>query len=136
MSARLVIQGGRTVQLDAMNKSVARVTRWSQYRDAMTRKALGRWVAVLAAVAFVWTIALSVSPRLHERVHADQSRADHSCAVTFVRSGSCHHSAVPAVTNIADRAGEFGNLPELHSYWVRSPFLSASVFEHGPPPFA
>src|SRR5713101_5533636 len=50
------------------------------------------FVAVVTSAAFLWTLTLSVSPQLHERIHPDANRVDHSCAVTFVASGNYNHS--------------------------------------------
>lgn len=98
--------------------------------------ALSRYAALLAAAAFFWTITLSVSPGLHQRVHTDQRSADHSCAVTFVGAGSYLHLA-PAGLNAAGHPGAaFGTVPELSPCWVPSPFLCAAVFEHAPPSFS
>jgi hypothetical protein len=99
----------------------------------MNQGALSRCVAVLATAAFVWTIALGVSPRLHERIHGDQTRADHSCAVTFVRAGGVHHATVPLLVEAAHPVTEFATIPNLTPCWVASPFLSAAIFEHAPP---
>jgi hypothetical protein len=99
----------------------------------MKPRTLSRCVAVFAAAAFLWTIALSVAPELHQRIHADQRGADHSCAVTFVGSGSYLHSATPPLTARSGFTMEFGAPPELVSCWVPSPFLSGAVFEHAPP---
>ena len=102
--------------------------------EPMRRNAFIRWVAVAAATAaFVWTMALSVSPGLHERVHAGQRSADHTCAVTFLRTGSCHHTAAPSFSAGADVIQVFADRVELDSHWVPSPFLTAAVFEHAPP---
>ncbi|HJT80944.1 MAG TPA: hypothetical protein VJ719_07095 [Chthoniobacterales bacterium] len=98
--------------------------------------AMSRCVAVWATAAFLWTIALGVSPGLHERVHAGQQGADHSCAVTFVRTGGCHHTPAPALDIFANVAVQFATLPELSPCWVASPFLTAAIFEHAPPAIA
>ena len=94
---------------------------------------MSRCVAVLATAAFLWTIALGVAPGLHERIHADQNSADHACAVTFVRSGSCHYASAPALQLADKNVAEFATVPDLVSHWVASPFLIAAIFEHAPP---
>jgi hypothetical protein len=95
-----------------------------------------RCVAALATAAFLWAVALGVTPGLHERIHSDQNSADHSCAVTFVRSGSCHYVSAPAL-QIADKpVAEFATVPDLVSCWVASPFLTAAIFEHAPPSYS
>jgi len=92
-----------------------------------------RCVAISATAAFLWTIAVSASPGLHQRIHGDQHRVDHSCAATFVRSGSYHHAAVPTLSRVGQLTEAFGPLLELTSHWVASPFLCSAVFEHAPP---
>src|SRR5438552_2737096 len=91
------------------------------------------FVAVLASTAFFWTLTLSVSPQLHERIHPDANRVDHSCAVTLITSGNCNHSpAAPLITAPAPIVKSSRPLA-LNSIWVRTLFLDASVFEHAPP---
>lgn len=89
-------------------------------------------VAVLTSAAFLWTLTLSVSPQLHERVHPDANRTEHSCAVTFVASGNYDHSLDALHINPPVHLDEF-TVPELTPLWVGSVFLLASVFEHAPP---
>ena len=91
------------------------------------------FVAVVAAAAFLWTLALTVSPKLHERIHADANRVDHSCAVTFVASGTFNYSASPPLVSAPAVSDQFCSIPALTPQWVESPFLSASIFEHAPP---
>ncbi|HEY4282978.1 MAG TPA: hypothetical protein VGM62_07925 [Chthoniobacterales bacterium] len=95
-----------------------------------------RWVASLAAVAFAWTLALSAAPALHARLHAGEDQSDHSCAVTFVRSGSYDHSPTSMSDYLGNFVPRFAFVTELSPQWVASPFLTASVFEHGPPFFS
>ena len=90
-------------------------------------------VAAFVFAAFIWTLVLSVSPQLHERIHSDANRADHSCAVTFVASGNFNHSAPPLLINGPAVEFEFRKFPALHSTSVASPFLLARIFEHAPP---
>jgi hypothetical protein len=97
---------------------------------------MSRCVAVLATAAFLWTVALGVTPGLHQRIHADQDSGDHFCAATFVRSGSCHHASAPAIQIRDETAAEFATIPDLVSCWVASPFLTAAVFEHAPPSYS
>ena len=92
-----------------------------------------RGVAFVATTAFLWTIVVSVSPGLHQRIHADQNRGDHTCAVTFVRAGSYDYPVAPALGSVVNLHQEFAQLPELKPAWVPSPFLNAAVFEHAPP---
>src|SRR3954451_14633878 len=99
----------------------------------MKQGALSRCVAVFAVAAFFWTIALSVAPELHQRIHTGQTGADHSCAVTFVGSGSYLHAPAAAAPGVARFEMEFTALPEMVPCWVPSPFLAGAVFEHAPP---
>ncbi|HEY4283588.1 MAG TPA: hypothetical protein VGM62_11040 [Chthoniobacterales bacterium] len=84
-------------------------------------------------VSFVFALALSVSPSLHERFHPDAKQAQHECAVTIVANGNYHHAASPLVIAVPVPAMELATLTIPSSVWVPSPFLEASVFEHGPP---
>jgi hypothetical protein len=98
-----------------------------------SRTSTRAFVAVVASAAFLWTLALAASPQLHERVHRDANRIDHSCAVTFIASGKFNHSASPQLVNAPVVADQFSSIPALTPQWVESPFLSASIFEHAPP---
>jgi len=97
---------------------------------------LARWVAILAAGAFLWTVTLSVSPSLHQRIHAGQSSADHSCAVTFVGAGNYLHPTTTGLNDVEQTSATFTTVPELNPRWVPSPFLCGAVFEHAPPSFS
>jgi hypothetical protein len=90
------------------------------------------FVAVLASAAFLWTLALSASPQLHERIHPDANRVDHTCAVTFVASGNFNHAPVSILISAPAPIAESA-IPELTPCWVGPLFLLASVFEHAPP---
>src|SRR5207248_8710678 len=50
-------------------------------------------LAAFVSAAFLWALALSVSPQLHQRVHKDANRVEHSCAATMIASGSYNHAA-------------------------------------------
>lgn len=89
-------------------------------------------IAAFISATFLWTLALSVSPQLHERIHRDASRVEHNCAVTFVASGTYEHSAPPLIVP-AVIATAFARVANLNSIWVESAFLGASIFEHAPP---
>jgi hypothetical protein len=102
-------------------------------RNSASARAL---VAVFASAAFLWTLVLSVSPELHERVHPDANKINHSCAVTLIASGNCNHPpAGPLVKAPAPTVELFQSL-ELNSVWVQSVFLSAHLFAHAPPVIA
>ena len=90
-------------------------------------------IAIFTCAVFLCTLALSVSPQLHERLHPDANRIDHSCAVTLVASGNFNHSARPQLVSVPDLVDQFSSIPALSSQWVESAFLLARIFEHAPP---
>ena len=90
------------------------------------------FVATCVFVAFAWALALSVSPQLHQRVHADGNRLDHTCAVTLIATGSYGHAAQPPLINSPDLS-QFGTVPTLSSTWVQPLFLKAHIFANAPP---
>ena len=102
-------------------------------RSSTTTRA---FVAILASAGFLWALTLSVSPELHERVHRDANRVDHSCAVTCIASGNVDHSASPQLVSAPVVADQFCSIPALTPQWVESAFLQAHVFEHAPPALA
>jgi len=91
------------------------------------------FVAISVFAAFVWALALSVSPQLHHRIHPDAGRAEHSCAVTAIATGSYEHAAQPQLVSSPAPAVLFSKNLALTPQWVESPLLNASVFEHAPP---
>jgi len=90
-------------------------------------------VASVLFAAFSWTLLVSVSPRLHARIHADAHRADHVCSITLIGSGSYEHGAHPPLVTVPLPAVQFSKIPALTPCWVQSPFLGAHIFEHAPP---
>jgi hypothetical protein len=117
-------------------KYVAKVPQQAEGRPAMKGSMIPRSSAFLAAfvsAAFLWALALSASPQLHARVHPDASQSEHSCAATFVASGSYNHSAHAPLVSAPVPVVQFATIPTLTPQWVESPFLSASIFEHAPP---
>ena len=91
------------------------------------------FVATCVFAAFVWTLALSVSPQLHQRIHADGNRPDHTCAVTLVANGSYDHTAQPPLIKAPDLLVQFGTVSALSSIWVQPLFLKAHIFANAPP---
>jgi hypothetical protein len=91
------------------------------------------FIAALLAIGFLWTLAVSVSPQLHARVHPDANRTGHTCAVTMIASGNYNYSAQTPLISAPVPAVQFSKIPALTPHWVESPFLGASVFEHAPP---
>ncbi len=91
------------------------------------------FVAAFVSAVFLWTLAVSASPQLHQRIHPDANRTDHNCAVTMLSSGNYDHSAQAPLISAPVPAVQFFKIPALTPQWVESPFLSARVFEHAPP---
>lgn len=90
-------------------------------------------VAAFVATSFLWTLALSVSPQLHERVHPDANRVEHTCAVTFIASGNYNYAGDVPIVSAPVPGVQFSKIPALNSLWVPSLFLRARIFEHAPP---
>jgi hypothetical protein len=90
-------------------------------------------VAAFLSAAFLWTLALSTSPQLHQRVHKDANRVEHNCAATMIASGTYDHAANPPLISAPFPAPQFSKIPALIPCWVQSPFLGACIFEHAPP---
>jgi len=91
-------------------------------------------VAAFISAGFLWSLALSVSPQLHTRIHADANRAEHSCAVTLIATGGYEHAAQPSLVTGPQFASWFSQVAALTSTWVRPLFLRAHIFAHAPPP--
>jgi hypothetical protein len=91
------------------------------------------FVAVCISAAFLWALALSASPQLHQRVHADANRVEHNCVATMIASGSYDHAAHVPLVSAPVSAVQFSKIPALIPRWVQSPFLGACIFEHAPP---
>ena len=90
-------------------------------------------LAAFVSVAFLWALALSASPQLHQRIHPDANRVEHSCAVTMIASGSYDHAAHPPLVSAPDFALQFSKILALSSTWVQPLFLGAHIFAHAPP---
>jgi hypothetical protein len=124
--------------MSILQKSLAQLVWWTEDRGAMNTgpRSLNRGRSVAAAfvsAVFIWTLAVSASPQLHQRIHPDANRTDHSCAVTFITAGSYDHSAPAPLVSVPVPAVQSSRIPALTPHWVESPFLGASVFEHAPP---
>ncbi|HEU0207509.1 MAG TPA: hypothetical protein VFQ78_00880 [Candidatus Udaeobacter sp.] len=90
-------------------------------------------VAAFVSIGFLWTLALSASSQLHQRIHPDANRVDHNCAGTMIASGSYDHAAHAALVRAPVQALQFSKISALTPCWVQSPFLGACIFEHAPP---
>ena len=83
--------------------------------------------------AFIFAIALSVSPQLHERIHGDASQAQHHCAVTLLGSGT-YENTLPQTIAFAPPVENSNLTPRVSPVvFVPATFLSGRIFEHGPP---
>jgi hypothetical protein len=91
------------------------------------------FVAICVFGTFAWALALSASPQLHQHVHTDANRVEHSCAVTMIASGNYNHAAHPPLVSSPVPAVQFSRIPALTPEWVESLFLGACIFEHAPP---
>jgi hypothetical protein len=119
-------------------KILAQYAGRSQTRNAMRTSAHSRnhgraFVAVCVSAAFLCALALSASPQLHQRVHRDANRIEHTCAVTMIASGSYDHAVHAPLVSAPVAAVQFSKIPALIPRWVQSPFLGARIFEHAPP---
>jgi hypothetical protein len=91
------------------------------------------FVAVFVSAGFLWTLALSASPQLHARIHADANGTEHVCAVTMIASGSYDYAVHVPLVSADALVAQFCKIPALTPCWVQSPFLGACIFEHAPP---
>ena len=91
------------------------------------------FIAICVCAAFVWALALSASPQLHQRVHKDANGVEHNCAATMIASGNYDHAAHPPLVSAPVPSIHFSKIPALTPQWVESPFLGACIFEHAPP---
>src|SRR6266702_8594563 len=95
-----------------------------------TRSANNNWrafIVICVSTAFLWALALSASPQLHQRVHKDANRAEHTCAVTMIASGNYDHVAHSPLVSAPAPAVQFSKIPALSPCWVQSPFLGAHI---------
>ena len=121
-----------------LQKILARDASQSETRTAMRTFARSRnrasgFIAICVFAAFLWALALSASPQLHQRVHNDANRAEHTCAATMIASGSYDHASHPPLVSADALVPQFSKIPALTPCWVQSPFLGACIFEHAPP---
>jgi len=124
--------------MSILQKSLAQLACWTEDRGAMNTglRLLNRGrsvVSVFVSAVFIWTLAMSASPQLHQRIHPDANRTDHACAVTFITSGNYDHSVPAPIVSAPVPAVQSSKIPALTSHWVESPFLGACIFEHAPP---
>jgi hypothetical protein len=90
-------------------------------------------VASVLFAAFSWTLLVSISPRLHARIHADANQADHICAITLIASGSYEHAGQPPLISAPQFDVCFAATASLTPTWVKPLFLNAHIFAHAPP---
>ena len=81
--------------------------------------------------AFLFLIALSDAPQLHERFHQTLGPG-HECAVTMLLSGACDHlaGAAPATEPMALRWTPVLVSEQIHRHAAG---LEFSLLEHAPP---
>jgi hypothetical protein len=91
------------------------------------------FLATIVSAAFFWTLLLSVSPQLHQRIHPDATRGNHTCAVTLIVAGSYDHAVHPPLVSAPELAFGFSKVPVLSSTWVQPLFFGAHIFAHAPP---
>ena len=97
-------------------------------------KGLQNAVVFLLIGHLLIVVALAASPRLHQLFHHDADHGSHECVVTIMISGGSDGSPAPQVLEAgAILPTSFNFSPEAHSHNVTPLFLSAHVFEHGPP---
>ncbi len=92
--------------------------------------------AVVAGIVFAslfWALVLSASPQLHQYVHADAKRVEHSCAVTLIASGSYEHATHAPLVSSPQPATGFSKIAVLNSVRVPPLCLCAHLFAHAPP---
>jgi len=94
------------------------------------------FVATCVGAAFLWALALSVSPQLHRCIHADANRAEHSCVVTAVSIGSYEHTGPPPLVTGPQPGVGLSKTVGLNCVWVQPLFLCAHNFAHAPPRLA
>ena len=90
-------------------------------------------IAVCVSAGFLWALALSASPQLHARIHADANGTEHVCAITLIASGSCEHVAQPPLVGAPQFKIRFPVSAALTPTWVKPLFLNAHIFAHAPP---
>ena len=91
------------------------------------------FIAICISGAFLWALALSVSPQLHQRLHTDANRVEHNCVATMIASGSYDHVAQAPLVSAPVPVIHFSKIPALTPCWVQSSCLGARIFEHAPP---
>jgi hypothetical protein len=81
-------------------------------------------------IAFLTALTLASSPRLHERLHP--TNPQHECAATMIASGSCEHSAPPAVApKVHELPLSPAFFPQRFQFVVAA--IPSSIQEHAPP---
>jgi hypothetical protein len=87
-------------------------------------------IGISIVVAFLAALTIASSPKLHEKLH--KVGTHHECAATMIASGSCEHTAPPAVTpTIQDALVSPAFLAQHFRFVVAS--VPSSIQEHAPP---
>jgi hypothetical protein len=107
--------------------------RCAMNRSARSQTCARVFITAVLFAAFSWTLLVSFSPRLHAYIHDDANRCDHVCAITLIASGSCEHTAPPAIISAPQFNVCFSAIAALTPAWVKPLFLNTHIFAHAPP---
>ena len=83
--------------------------------------------------AFLFGIALSDLPQVHERVHPDANQPQHECAITVISHGKCDLNENGPVIHPGSPASDANFVLPFRAAVIAPLFLSARIFEHAPP---
>ena len=113
---------------------------WNQ--KTMSARCHWQWASLMRGVgatgvivACFCALALAGSPQLHEHMHHASTGAGHSCTITLCNAGKCLKAVTQPVKPLVIIAPVIvlTKHPVITSVWVRTLFLEACRFEHGPP---
>ncbi|HKP01789.1 MAG TPA: hypothetical protein VJU77_00375 [Chthoniobacterales bacterium] len=96
------------------------------------RAALRAIVAAGCLGAFLFAVALSAIPQLHEQIHSTTNSPNHECAVTLLSSGNFQHTPV-ATISLAPPARPQALAYISRSFCLVTAHLEFSLLEHAPP---
>lgn len=86
--------------------------------------------------SFLFGVALSALPQLHERVHPDANQSQHECVVTLIAHGKCDNTVSPPVIDPEIVLVSSEQISSIDIVSVAPLFLSGRIFEHAPPALA
>jgi hypothetical protein len=96
------------------------------------KAALRAIVAAGCLGAFLFAVALSAIPQLHEQIHSATNSPNHECAVTLLSSGNFQHTPV-ATISLAPPARPQTLAHISGSFSLVTAHLEFSLLEHAPP---